>query len=730
METIPDDAAAGPPTAASPTGPGDGMTTVAAVIRATRTRPLPPTRLLADAVTRAGLWERLAARAAGEPGGLAVLLTPGTSAYGDPTTAVGAPLVEHLIDLLYERGYRNITVGAARCGPDVWLAGPGLREACRRLGYGGHTPQRHAYRVVDLSEDVEPAGFPASSVLHGSGMARTWLAADFRINIAKNSTHPEFGYALCLANLLGVLPHADKHHHYRARRDGAEVIVDLLGSYAPDFHVIDAVVSSHGCAGSYVGKPLRTGTVVAAPDGALADLVGALLMGVDPVSSPLNAQVLSARGLPDGYHIDGDLTPYQGWRNPPRALVEAVRRLPPDGRVHRLFSIASWRVDPNAAEVTDPALARLSRFLTTLIRVADENPAASAALCTMVGAAASATSTVRAWRTGYAKERIRLRDVSLAVDPDAYTHRDFDRITGLLQPLEEVIDALPADAWGMRWQHVGHSILFGCARTVHAPYAEFVRRVDISQVISYMTDYLGGRVHVVSRDAQGRPTRQIERNLYLAQPNYMAFYGGPPIDVCKLESITYEERAQRIAWRTVHSPNDSAAYDDGSVVFLPADGGNRTRVVIRVRQRFTLPMTWQVFRPETRPKVRDPLVQDSYQRFFTRTLDNFEAQYEGRPYRIGRPWQAHDDMSAAELPTQRLTDGVRLLRSTASQVLTAPKLPGRLGPDGFWHVAPGDAPARSPVLEEFREALRPAVTGFWQGLREAAARDRRSRPSP
>ncbi|MGV4984400.1 DUF362 domain-containing protein [Streptomyces sp. NRAIS4] len=704
----------------------DGMTTVA-VVRSTRTRPLSPEGLLADAVTRAGLWQRLAERAGGDPGGLAVILTPGTSAYGDPTTAVSAVLVEHLIDLLCDRGYGDITVGAARCGPDVWLKGPGLLETCRRLGYAGRTRRGNAYRIVDLSEDIEPGGFPASSVLHGSGMARAWLDADFRINIAKNSTHPEFGYALCLANLLGVLPHADKHHHYRARRDGAEVIVDLLDSYAPDFHIIDAVVSSHGCAGSHVGKPLGTGTVIAAPDGALADMAGALLMRVDPASSPLNARVLSARGLPDDYHLVGDLTPYQGWRNPPRALVKAVRRLAPDGRVHRLFSIASWQVTSDTAAITDPALARLSRTLATLIRSADENPAASAALCAAIGAAASASSTVRAWRTGYGKEKIRRRDVSLAVDPDAYTHGDFDRINALLRPLEGVIDALPADAWLMRWQHLGNSILFGCERTVNAPYAEFVRRVDISRSISYMTDYLGGRVHVVSRDAQGRPTRQIERNLYLAQPNYMAFYGGPPIDVCKLESITYEEQSQRIAWRTVHSPNGSADYDDGSVALFAADGGARTRIVIRVRQRFTLPLSWQVFRPETRPKLRDPLVQDAYQRFFIRTLDNFEARYEGRPYRIGRAWEEHDDMLAAELPTQRLTEAARLVRNAASQALAVSRLPGRLGPDGFWHVAPDDVPSRFGLLADLREELRPAVSGFWQGLREAAARDRGAR---
>ncbi|MFI1824948.1 DUF362 domain-containing protein [Streptomyces sp. NPDC020412] len=705
--------------------PEPSAPTVVAVVRSTRSRPLLPRQLLSDAVARAGLWERLAARTVGGPGEPAVLLTPGASSYGDATTAVSAPLVEHLVDLLYERGYRNVAVGGARCGPDTWLAGTG--DAHHRLGYRGRTAQGNAYRLVDLAQDVVPVDFPAASTLHGSGMSRRWLEAGFRINIAKNSTHPEYGYALCLANLLGVLPHADKHHHYRARRDAAEVVAALLATCPPDFHVVDAVVSSHGCAGSHVGRPLETGTVVAAPDGVLADLAGALLMGVDPVSSPLTARIAQLSGVPADYRVDGDLTPYQGWRNPPRLLTEAVRRLHPDGRAHRLFSIAAWRVDPGAATVTDTALARLSRGLTALIRGADENPVALAALCTTVGAAATTSATVQAWRNGYGKERIRRREVSLGVDPHTYALADFDRIDDVLRPVEGIVDALPADAWRMRWQHVGHAILFGCERTVRAPYAEFVRRVEICRSISYMTDYLGGRVHVVSRDAHGRPTRQIERNIYLAQPNYLAFYGGPPIDVCKLESIAYGERSQRISWRTVHSPNRSADYDDGSVTYSPADDGRATRIAIRVRQKFTLPLTWQVFRPETRPAVRDPLVQDSYRRFFTRTLDNFEAHYEGRPYRIGRRWDERDDAWASELPTQRFTDAVRLVRGAARQALAAGRLHGSPGPDGYRHVAPGDAPPGFQPFEELRETLRPAFSGFGRGLWEAVARDRSPR---
>ena len=45
----------------------------------------------------------------------------------------------------------------------------------------------------------------------------------------------------------------------------------------------------------------------------------------------------------------------------------------------------------------------------------------------------------------------------------------------------------------------------------------------------------------------------------------MVLYGGSVIDVAKLEAIHYGDDEHKIVWRTVHSSNDSATHDDGSV---------------------------------------------------------------------------------------------------------------------------------------------------------------------
>ena len=180
-----------------------------------------------------------------------------------------------------------------------------------------------------------------------------------------------------------------------------------------------------------------------------------------------------------------------------------------------------------------------------------------------------------------------------------------------------------------------------------ADFGEFVARVDIAAGISLMADYLGGRRVPVSVDEQGRVVRQAERNVYLPQPNYLAIWGGEPIDVCKIELVQRGADEHRLLWRTINSLNGSARWDDGSLTFtdLGADG---TRVTVRGRQLFTLPAAWSGVDLDLLPEVKKPLVEDAYRRFFTATFDNLEACFEGRPFRIGRPAPTGDEPLATE----------------------------------------------------------------------------------
>ena len=257
------------------------------------------------------------------------------------------------------------------------------------------------------------------------------------------------------------------------------------------------------------------------------------------------------------------------------------------------------------------------------------------------------------WATVFDKTRLLRREVPLGFDVQHYTDADYDAVIEYLAPFEAAAAAAPLTGSGLRWCYYGKAVLFEFGRILNVDYDDLVKHVDIGSAIRLMNDYLGGCTVVVSRDREGRVVRQAERDLYLPQPNWLALSGAAFIDVCKLEVIHYGEQRRRIAWRTVHSPNGSAALDDGSVTFASVDPG-RVKVTIRGIQRFTLPPFWAGVEPWLLPSVKDAMVQETYRRFFTTTLDNIEACYEGREYRIG-----HDADTSRPSGPHRMQDGFR-----------------------------------------------------------------------
>jgi hypothetical protein len=337
---------------------------------------------------------------------------------------------------------------------------------------------------------------------------------------------------------------------------------------------------------------------------------------------------------------------------------------------------------------------------------------------------------LRAWSTVFAKHRVERVEVPLGFELGEYTETDYRGIADYLAPLERLLDGLRPTDGSMRWRYLDSSVLFEVSRVLEAPYDQFVERVDVSQGISLMADYLGGRVVPVGQDDQGRPTMQAERNIYLAQPNYLAFWGGKPIDVCKIELIEYGPRSQRLMWRTIASPNGSAAFDDGSLTFV-AEGQDRTRVTVRGRQLFTLPPFWQAVDLDRFPAIKNPLVEDAYRRFFTATFDNLEACYEGRDFRIGRD----PEHPAAPLPTaamsalldlarrwlaeQPLADRLRRLERGAGT--DARPVPDHVDADGFRHFS-GDEASTSPLSstrtylaawQQFADEYTAALSADW-----------------
>jgi uncharacterized protein (DUF362 family) len=706
-------------------------------------------QLLDDVLERAGLWALLAAdrNRRGRP--LTIAIKPDMDFF-DPAAPTGtAPaLVEGLVQRLLERGYPAVTVVDGCNVDDTWLYNRDALCVPELVGYRFVVPEG-PYALVGAGEQVVTGTFQAGQLLQHCGISAAWLNADIRIVFAKNKTDEEYGFALGAYNLLGLLVGARR----RIRAEGpAALCVELLRRVPVHFCLIDALVSSHGPAGSRSPCPLATHTLIASPALLLADWVGAAKMGLDPYASPINAEALRRLGLPADFAIDGPLTPYPLWCNPHPAAIASVRVRNRSVLAARLARPLLQPVQRESFPFRELAIDRINAFLTA----APPNGAGArgtpgwwaAPLNYLFGATADA---LHAFRVLYQKHLLDQVELPLQFDAHAVPAEDYDRVKAFVEGQERLVQGAPADRFGHQWRIVDGAILFRAKHQLETPFDALVAIVEVHRAIQLMNDYLGGSAVVVGRTSDGRVARQAERNVYLPQPNWTALFGAPTIDVEKIETVEYDPDRHQIWWRTVSSPNRSADCDDGSVAFRRGPDG-LTEVTIFSRQRFPLPPALAWLHVDRYADLYAALVAAAYQTFVAQTLNNLRQHAGGRPYRIGLPPRAstplgepflQGDAAVAAATTvgvlvEVLSRGPAL--AEAIQRFFAPAGPaapsGQLDDDGFRHFPGGPPAPRSgagaanwvgAALAEAPEFVRGIVAAIHKDIAAVASPDRERR---
>lgn len=570
-------------------------------------------------------------------------------------TPVSAVAVHAVVDLLHDRGCAPVTVGTSLHAYDRDRGHHSVADLARRAGLQGRTSRGRSYDVVDLGAALVEAPVPDTSVLSGHQVSRLWAEAGARVVLARAVTDLVHGYAACLATLLGAAPEV-------AGADPGDVAGDLLAHLPPTLAVVDALSASVGPDGARLPRVIDSNVIVIATDVLAADSACAALLGLDRSASGLMERSILAHGAPAGL-LEGRLAPLAGAHTAHPLARAAARSVAAEPRLARVLSAATGGPD-EGARPPDPVLSTVRAVLTPLVGAADDT-VGHLPLTTILGGVATLRQGTLAWATGAEKATVDRREVPLGFDLAAFEEAAFDGLPALVAPFEALLDGVPDNADGMRWRLVDGATVFEVGRDIRADFDEFVARVDVAAGISLMADYLGGRRVVLSSPAGGpgkaavARTRQAERNLYLPQPNYLAAWGGEPIDVCKIELVERSADWHRLTWRTVKSPNGSAEFDDGSLTFSRTTSG--THAVVRGRQLFALPTAWAGVDLAALPELRNPLLEEAYRRFFTTTFDNLEACFEGREFRIGRP---------AMDPTEPLlTQSLDLLLGAVSQWL-------------------------------------------------------------
>ena len=244
---------------------------------------------------------------------------------------------------------------------------------------------------------------------------------------------------------------------------------------------------------------------------------------------------------------------------------------------------------------------------------------------------------IRAPQIFFAKQTVLRREFPFKIDLKQYQPSDYEKIIPRLQEVEQQLMAVPADTQGMRWVHLGETVLFYGERRFDIPYDDFISRVDIGHVGEFYRDSLSVVTQVVKRDELGRPVHQGVRVVALPQPNYAAFLGKGNLDVYKLEKIDYEENQQRVWMYTVHSPNGSAVCDDGYTTFKRSPDGKATVVSFLACQNFPIPPLMALARLDRWTWLKNKLTESAYRRFCHKMMNNILDRYNGRKFHVGRP---------------------------------------------------------------------------------------------
>lgn len=559
--------------------------------------------------------------------------------FGHHATITDPLLVEHLVDRLHGLGYTRIVLGEAQNVYHKWLHNRGIHHIAKEAGYTCPERGQGRYELVDLSQkgELRECRFPETYALFGTRISKHWQDADFRVSFAKNKTHEQYMYSLCLKNLLGVIPEKDKHLHYHCRLKARDVCLELYRHFTVHFNIIDAYESNHGNVGSRVPNPIQTDTIIAGADGILVDWVGAVKMGIDPTLSPLNGKALEKIKLPEHYRVTGSLEPYRGWKNANPAISNLFVRLDEASERKHLFWPASFVVDSKKFPWKKRGLKWKNLISSCLWGTGiDRFPPLRWIMIAISCCRSFCSFLGMAWRTILDKQQLRRRELPINVAEDAFEGRHYEELPDFIRRREEIIEAIPKKK-GSCHTFLDDGILYYREQEVDFPFDDFVRKVDICKSLTYMKHYIGGRAVRVRSDSMGRCIYQLERTVFLAQPNCMMLLNGKDIDITKIERIDYREGRRKLIWKTVFSDNRSATFDVGAVTFERVNC--RTRIRILAHQDFAMPSmigNWgRLDRPQGWRRLLMVLV---YWCYFRKTTRNYCAVARGDYKPIGRPW--------------------------------------------------------------------------------------------
>jgi len=212
--------------------------------------------------------------------------------YGVLTTS---RIIEDVIILLKEKGIEDITIGEGIVTED-----PKDKEtpadAFEKLGYNTLI-ERYGVKVYNVFDRPFEKINLTSDV--SAKMNSDMLNSDFLIDIPVLKTHAQCVVSLGIKNLKGLINIASrkKFHGADPERNLDYNVAQLANKAPPGLTLIDGIYTlERGPAMD--GRAHRSNILIASTDILAADLVGANLLGIDPIAVPHLVQAAKDRNRP------------------------------------------------------------------------------------------------------------------------------------------------------------------------------------------------------------------------------------------------------------------------------------------------------------------------------------------------------------------------------------------------------------------------------------------------
>ncbi len=221
----------------------------------------------------------------------------------DRSNVSSPAMVELLARYLRRHGVDDVAVLEA---PTVYGNDYAHRSVAEVASYFGFSSP--SYRVVDISQDLEPFTYERGFVEHA--IARTWHRADVRIVMPKLRTAPTDFAHLSLCTLEGTTGRIDDTVYASRQVDYRSATMMLLDVAPPDFSVVDGwgpvADGPFGVMGCH--RPAQLRCVYAGADALSVDEVVLYDLGVvDPRRAPVLRMAYHWFGLtPERVPVDGE----------------------------------------------------------------------------------------------------------------------------------------------------------------------------------------------------------------------------------------------------------------------------------------------------------------------------------------------------------------------------------------------------------------------------------------